>query len=64
MDSLELCLAVDKDFSRIASDLDSLQGYAVAIQYPGATATVKLAERAVKAAKRIRAFVRKKLKIT
>jgi HEPN domain-containing protein len=63
MDLLELCLPVDKDFSRIANDLGSLQGYAVAIRYPGATATVKLAEDAFKAAKRIRAFVRKKLKI-
>jgi len=62
-DLLELCLKVDKDFDRIAHDLDSLEGYAVAIRYPGASVSVELAEDAFKATKRIRAFARKKLKI-
>ena len=62
-DLLGLCLQVDKDFGKITDDLDSLEGYAVAIRYPGATVSVELAEDALKAAKRIRAFARKKLKI-
>lgn len=36
-DLLVLCLPVDKDFKKIANDLISLEGYAVAIRYPGAT---------------------------
>jgi len=63
MDLLELCLPADKEFKKIADDLDSLEGYAVAIRYPGAAVSVKLAEDAFSAATRIRAFVRKKLKI-
>lgn len=63
MDLLELCLSVDRGFSRIAKDLNSLEGYAVAIRYPGAAVSVELAEDAFKAAKRIRNFVRKKIKV-
>lgn len=63
MDLLELCAPVDKDFKKIAADLDSLEGYAVAIRYPGAVVSVELAEEAFKAAKRVRKFVRRKLKI-
>jgi len=63
MDLLALCLPLDKDFEEIANDLESLEGYAVAIRYPGAIVSVELAEEAFKAAKRIREFVRKKLGI-
>jgi len=63
MDLLELCLPADEGFKKLANDLNSLEGYAVAIRYPGASASAELAEEAFKAAKRIRAFVRKKLKI-
>ena len=62
-DLLGLCLQVDKNFGKITDDLESLEGYAVAIRYPGATVSVELAEDAFKATKRIRAFARKKLKI-
>ena len=62
-DLLGLCIPIDKDFAEITGDLGSLEGYAVAIRYPGATVSVEIAEAAFKAAKRIRAFVRKKLKI-
>ena len=63
MDLLELCVPVDKDFRKIADDLNSLEGYGVAIRYPGATTTIELAENAFKAAERVRKFVRRKLKI-
>jgi len=45
-DLLALCIPVDKDFKKIAADLNSLEGYAVAIRYPGAIVSVKLAEEA------------------
>ncbi|MCC7050141.1 MAG: HEPN domain-containing protein, partial [Alphaproteobacteria bacterium] len=54
---------IDKDFRKLASDLNSLEGYAVAIRYPGATVSADLAEDAFEAAKRVRAFVRNKLKL-
>jgi len=63
MDLLELCLPVDQDFGKIANDLGSLEGYAVAIRYPGAIVPVELAEEAFKTAGRIRKFIRRKLKI-
>ena len=63
IDLLELCIPLDKDFSKIASDLNSLEGYAVAIRYPGAVISAELAEDAFKATKRIRKFVRSKLKL-
>jgi HEPN domain-containing protein len=62
-DLLALCLPVDKDFSKIARELNSLEGYAVAIRYPGAIVSVELAEEAFKTADRIRKFVRNKLGI-
>ena len=63
MDLLALCLSVDKNFGKIAKDLNSLEGYAVAIRYPGAIVSLELAEEAFRAADRIRKFVRRKLKI-
>jgi len=63
MDLLELCIPLDKDFSKLANDLNSLEGYAVAIRYPGSIVSTELAEDAFKAVKRVRKFVRRKLKI-
>ncbi|HLA87015.1 MAG TPA: HEPN domain-containing protein [Anaerolineales bacterium] len=60
---LDLCIPIDKNFRKIANDLDSLEGYAVAIRYPGAVISTELAEDAFKVTKRIRSFVRSKLKI-
>ena len=60
---LDLCASLDKDFHKIGNDLDSLEGYAVAIRYPGASASVELAELAFDAAERVRKFVRSKLGI-
>lgn len=62
-DLLALCVTVDADFRQIADDLSSLDGYAVAIRYPGAIVSVELAEEALKTAGRIREFVREKLGI-
>ena len=60
---LELCLPLDKSFESTRPDLQSLEQYAVAVRYPGVNVKVKTAEEALNAAKRIRGFVRKKLKI-
>jgi HEPN domain-containing protein len=62
-DLLGLCIPIDKNFVEIGGDLGSLEAYAVAIRYPGATVSVEVAEDAFKSAKRVRAFVKKKLKI-
>lgn len=60
---LDLCSTLDNDFREIGNDLDSLEGYAVAVRYPGANPSVELAELAFDAAERVRKFVRKKLGI-
>jgi HEPN domain-containing protein len=59
----DLCIKIDKDFVKIRAELESLENYAVAIRYPGAYASVELAEKAFDAAERVRKFIRKKLKI-
>ncbi len=63
MDLLELCVTKDKDFRKIADDLNSLEGYAVAVRYPGAIVKAETAEKAFKAATKVRVFVRRKLKV-
>lgn len=50
-DILGLCIPVDQDFGSIANDLSNLEGYAVAIRYPGAIVSAELAEDALEAAK-------------
>jgi len=60
---LELCIPLDKDFEKVTSDLNSLEGYAVAIRYPGSDVPAEMAERAFLATERVRKFVRRKLKI-
>lgn len=62
-DLLALCIPLDKDFGKITDDLSSLEGYAVAIRYPGAIVSAELAEEAFKRARQIRQFVRNKLGI-
>jgi HEPN domain-containing protein len=62
-DLLTLCIPIENDFREIASDLTSLEGYAVAIRYPGAIVSVEMAEEAFKRAGQIRNFVRRKLKL-
>ena len=60
---LDLCVLVDDEFKQIAGDLDSLEGYAVAIRYPGVNVPVEMGESAFDAAERIRKFIRMKLEI-
>jgi HEPN domain-containing protein len=62
-DLLALCLPVDQGFKNISTDLSSLEGYAVAIRYPGAVVSVELAEEAFKTAGQIRKFIRYKLRL-
>jgi HEPN domain-containing protein len=62
-DLLTLCVPVDKDFKKIANDLNSLEEYTIDITYPGGNVSVELAEEAFKTANRIRKFVRNKLNI-
>jgi HEPN domain-containing protein len=59
----DLCIQIDKDFRKLYADLESLEDYAVAIRYPGASASVELAEAAFEASERVREFIRRKLKI-
>lgn len=58
---MELCMGIDKTFLTLLEDLDSLDGFAVAIRYPGAIVTTEQAERAFGSVSRVRKFVRKKL---
>ncbi len=58
---LDLCVQIDKGFEKLEADLKSLERYAVAIRYPGASASVEVAESAFDAAERVRKFIRKKL---
>jgi HEPN domain-containing protein len=62
-DLLSLCVTVDGEFIKIADDLSSLEGYAVAIRYPGIVVSAELAEDAFKSAGQIREFARTKLGI-
>lgn len=63
MPLLKLCNVLDKGFQKIPSELNQLDRYAVVVHYPGMTVKAKTAEEALQAAKRVRSFVRRKLKI-
>jgi HEPN domain-containing protein len=56
-----LCAEQDSDFERIHDWLESLEGYDVAIRYPGETATIEDAREALAAMKEMRRFVRDRL---
>jgi HEPN domain-containing protein len=60
---LELSITLDPEFKELKRDLESLNRYAVATRYPGLTIKVETAEAALASTKRIRKFVRRKLKI-
>ncbi|MGC1378169.1 MAG: HEPN domain-containing protein [Anaerolineales bacterium] len=60
---LDMCLALDRDFETLRNNLLHLEGYAVAIRYPGVRISVEIAERALADAGHIREFVRTKLGI-
>ncbi len=58
---MEKALPADQEFQTLEEDLGGLEGYAVATRYPGANITLEMAEEALAAAGRVRAFVRAKL---
>ena len=60
---LDLCMNVEKDFFVLLKDLRRLGSFAVSSRYPGVRINSKTAEGALKAAERVRTFIRKKLKI-
>jgi HEPN domain-containing protein len=55
-----LCVQIDGSFENLEDDLKDLERYAVAVRYPGATASVEMAEAAFDAAERVRKFIRRK----
>jgi HEPN domain-containing protein len=56
-----LCVEHDSDFEQVHDWLESLEGYDVAIRYPGETATIEDAREALAAVKGMRRFVQDKL---
>lgn len=59
---LELCAEKDDSFLSLITDLQGLEGYAIAIRYPGVRVTFEMAEEAYHSVIRIRDFVRLKLR--
>jgi HEPN domain-containing protein len=59
---LNLCMSLDKEFQTLEDDLYTLDRYAVIVRYPGIVIKADTAEDALKAADRVRKFVRRKLK--
>ena len=60
---LDLCTSLDKEFEKLKKDLEQLENYSVAVRYPGVKISVKIAKEAFITTKRVRQFVRKKLKL-
>jgi len=60
---LDLCLQMDRGFGTLLKDLRRLESFAVSSRYPGVHIKSETAEQALRAAERVRKFVRKKLKI-
>jgi HEPN domain-containing protein len=58
---IKLSHAIDPEFVLLNQYSERLENYAVAIRYPGTTATRSQAEAALAAATHIRTFVRRKL---
>ena len=58
---IRLASTVDPEFTALRRDAESLENYAVAIRYPGASPTRREAEDALAAATHARTFVRRKL---
>jgi HEPN domain-containing protein len=61
VDLVSLCIEVDPIFSILETELRGLDGYAVRTRYPGLNATKEEAQIALKTAKSVRIFIRKKL---
>ena len=60
---LDLCTSLDKEFEKLKKDLEQLENYSVAVRYPGVKISVKIAKEAFITTKRVRQFVRKRLKL-
>jgi HEPN domain-containing protein len=60
---LDLCLSKDGDFIVLIKSLRRLESFAVSTRYPGVHIKSKTAEDALKAAERVRRFIRDKLGI-
>jgi HEPN domain-containing protein len=58
---LELCAGKDASFLEIGQLLRRLEGYAVAVRYPGITIDLESAEKALQTAEAIRDFIYQKL---
>lgn len=58
---LNLCSSVTGDLETLRDDINRLGNFAVAIRYPGLTATLEIAEQSLSTTKRVRDFVRLKL---
>jgi HEPN domain-containing protein len=59
---LLLCQSLDNEFKQLKKDLSQLERYAVVVRYPGIVIKADTAMDALKAADRVRKFVRRKLK--
>ena len=60
---LEACVAKDDAFEKLNDDIRELDRYAVMVRYPGIVLNEDTAKLALKQAKHVRSFIRKKLKI-
>jgi|GEM_PF-3472370 len=63
MPLLSMCVSLEKDFQSLKEDLQELDRYAVVVRYLGVIVRKETAESALKAAERVRVFVRRKLKL-
>lgn len=61
LDLLGLCRKINSVYEIIYSDLVDLEGYAIRFRYPGESADRNEALNAVKAARRVREFIRNQL---
>ena len=58
---LDFCADIDGSLEALRGELDSLEGYAVEIRYPGENATVEESKEAVVRMKRVRLVLRRRL---
>jgi len=63
MPLLAMCVSLDENFQSLKEDIQELDRYAVVVRYPGVTVKTDMAESALKAASRVRQFVRHKLSL-
>lgn len=59
----KLCADIDEDFNELSAQLDILNAYAVNFRYPGEEASIEESRESVSAMKKVREFIRKKLRL-